>query len=97
MTAPHELVATLRVLKLSGMLDTLEARLAQARAGELGHLEFLQVLYEDEINRRAATALTRCRPSSVLTRATGRQRVLPCQMATCQLLHRGLPALFLPP
>jgi len=59
MTAPHELVATLRVLKLSGMLDTLEARLAQARAGELGHLEFLQVLCEDEINRRAATALTR--------------------------------------
>jgi DNA replication protein DnaC len=59
MTAPHELVATLRALKLSGMLDTLEARLAQARAGELGHLEFLQVLCEDEINRRAATALTR--------------------------------------
>ena len=59
MTATHELVATLRVLKLSGMLDTLEARLAQARAGELGHLEFLQVLCEDEINRRAATALTR--------------------------------------
>src|SRR5438105_1135965 len=59
MTAPHELVATLRVLKLSGMLDTLEARLAQARAGELGHLEFLQVLCEDELTRRDATALTR--------------------------------------
>jgi DNA replication protein DnaC len=59
MTATHELLATLRSLKLSGMLDTLEARLAQARAGELGHLEFLQVLCEDEINRRAATALAR--------------------------------------
>jgi DNA replication protein DnaC len=59
MTATHELVATLRSLKLSGMLDTLDARLAQARAGELGHLEFLQVLCEDEINRRAATALAR--------------------------------------
>lgn len=33
----------LRTLKLSGMLHTLDARLAQARAGELGHLEFLQV------------------------------------------------------
>jgi hypothetical protein len=32
----------LRALKLSGMLDTLDARLAQARGGELGHLEFLQ-------------------------------------------------------
>ncbi|MGC7100632.1 hypothetical protein ACPZ19_38650 [Amycolatopsis lurida] len=33
---------TLRTLKLSGMLDTLDARLAQARGGELGHLEFPQ-------------------------------------------------------
>ncbi|MFI6743835.1 hypothetical protein ACIBI9_64155 [Nonomuraea sp. NPDC050451] len=34
----------LRTLKLSGMLETLDARLAQAHGGELGHLEFLQVL-----------------------------------------------------
>jgi hypothetical protein len=31
------------------MLDTLEARLAQADAGELGHVEFLQALCEDEL------------------------------------------------
>jgi DNA replication protein DnaC len=49
----------LRTLKLSGMLDTLDARLAQARAGELGHLEFLQVLCHDEIARRDAVAMTR--------------------------------------
>lgn len=42
----------MRTLKLSGMLHTLDARLAQARAGELGHLEFLQVLCHDEITRR---------------------------------------------
>jgi DNA replication protein DnaC len=57
MTRTHQLEATLRKLKLGGMLDTLDARLAQARAGELGHLEFLQVLCEDEINRRQAKAL----------------------------------------
>ena len=45
---------SLRALKLSGMLDTLDARLAQTRAGELGHLDFLQVLCEDEIARRQA-------------------------------------------
>jgi DNA replication protein DnaC len=50
---------TLRTLKLSGMLETIEARLAQARAGELGHIEFLQVLCEDEITRRQATAIHR--------------------------------------
>lgn len=52
-TALHE---CLRALKLSGMLHTLDARLAQARAGELGHLDFLQVLCHDEISRREATA-----------------------------------------
>jgi len=50
---------SLRALKLSGMLHTLDARLAQARAGELGHLDFLQVLCHDEISRRDATAIGR--------------------------------------
>jgi DNA replication protein DnaC len=49
----------LRNLKLSGMLETLEARLAQARAGDLGHIEFLQVLCHDEISRRETHAVTR--------------------------------------
>jgi DNA replication protein DnaC len=49
----------LRTLKLSGMLATIEARLAQARAGELGHIEFLQVLCEDEISRRETMSMTR--------------------------------------
>ncbi len=59
MTRAHQLEASLTTLRLSGMLDTLEARLGQARAGELGHLEFLQVLCEDEITRRDAGALER--------------------------------------
>ena len=41
------------------MLQTLDARLAQARAGELGHLEFLQVLCHDEISRRETTSIAR--------------------------------------
>ncbi|HEY3260589.1 MAG TPA: IS21-like element helper ATPase IstB [Pseudonocardiaceae bacterium] len=49
----------LRALKLSGMLETLDARLVQARAGELGHLDFLQVLCHDEITRRENMAMTR--------------------------------------
>jgi DNA replication protein DnaC len=50
---------SLRALKLGGMLHTLDARLAQARAGELGHLEFLQVLCDDEITRRETMAIKR--------------------------------------
>ncbi|SUE32722.1 transposase [Mycolicibacterium gilvum] len=49
----------LRTLKLTGMLDTLDARLAQTRDGTLGNLDFLQVLCEDEIARRESAALTR--------------------------------------
>ncbi len=59
MTRTHQLEASLKTLSLSGMLDTLDARLGQARAGELGHLEFLQMLCEDEITRRDAAALER--------------------------------------
>lgn len=59
MTRAHQLETTLRTLKLSGMVDTLDVRLGQAQAGELGHLEFLQRLCEDEIARRDATAITR--------------------------------------
>jgi DNA replication protein DnaC len=53
------LIASLRSLKLSGMLETLDARLTQAQAGQLGHLDFLQVLCQDEIARREAMSMTR--------------------------------------
>ena len=59
MSRAHQLEPTLRALGLSGMLDTLQARLAQAHAGELGHLEFLATLCQDEITRRDAAALER--------------------------------------
>src|SRR5438067_4478786 len=55
-TALHE---HLRALKLSGMLQTLDARLAQAHAGDLGHLDFLQVLCHDEITRRDTMSMQR--------------------------------------
>jgi DNA replication protein DnaC len=41
------------------MLETLDARLAQAHGGELGHLDFLQVLCQDEITRRETVAFQR--------------------------------------
>jgi DNA replication protein DnaC len=58
-TRTHQLETSLKALNLSGMLDTLAARLGQAQAGDLGHLEFLEVLCEDEITRRDAAALER--------------------------------------
>ena len=56
--------AALKTLKLTGMLDTLDTRLAQTRGNrKLGHLEFLQVLCEDEIARRETAALARRVPA----------------------------------
>jgi DNA replication protein DnaC len=56
---PHQLEQSLARLKLHGMAETLETRLGQAAAGELGHVELLQVLCEDEAARRDATGLQR--------------------------------------
>ncbi|WP_329013546.1 IS21-like element helper ATPase IstB [Streptomyces sp. NBC_00690] len=61
---------SLKSLRLSGMLETLDARLAQAHGGELGHLDFLQVLCQDEITRRETVAFQRR-----LTRAKFEQQV----------------------
>ncbi len=56
---PAGLTPALKALGLSGILDTLQARLAEARAGTLGHAELLQVLCEDEIARREAGKVAR--------------------------------------
>lgn len=53
------LAPVLRSLHLTGMLDTLEARLAEARSGTLGHAEFLEVLCQDELARRESAGVTR--------------------------------------
>ena len=59
MKTTHQLEDALRALKLLGMLDTLAVRLAQATAGELGHVELLQMLCADEAARRDASGLAR--------------------------------------
>ncbi|MEV6212387.1 hypothetical protein [Kitasatospora sp. NPDC051914] len=53
---------SLKALRLSGMLETLDARLIQAHGSELGHLDFLQVLCQDEITRRETVAFQRAPP-----------------------------------
>ena len=39
---------SLKALRLSGMLEILDARLAQAHGGELGHLDFFHILCQDD-------------------------------------------------
>ncbi len=51
------LTGQLKALKLGRMLDTFDVRLAQAREGQLGYIEFLQLLLQDEIERRKTQGL----------------------------------------
>ncbi|HEY4306643.1 MAG TPA: IS21-like element helper ATPase IstB [Gemmatimonadaceae bacterium] len=48
-----QLTARLRSLRLSGMVEALPARVAQAEAAPLAHLDFLDLRVEDELTRRA--------------------------------------------
>lgn len=61
----HQLESKMRMLKLNGMLDTLDVRLSQAQKEEIGFREFLELLLEDEIqrrvNKRLATRIIRAR------------------------------------
>jgi DNA replication protein DnaC len=54
-----ELVRTLRQLGLSGIADTLEARLVQGQADQLALADFLSLLVQDELTRRADRLLAR--------------------------------------
>ena len=53
----HHLQPKLKLLRLGGMLDTLEVRMHQAEQGRLGYLQFLELMIEDEITRREQKSL----------------------------------------
>jgi DNA replication protein DnaC len=46
------LMTSLRKLRLSGLLQSLEIRLQEARGNNLGHAEFLELIVQDELNIR---------------------------------------------
>ncbi|HET7155350.1 MAG TPA: IS21-like element helper ATPase IstB [Hyphomicrobiaceae bacterium] len=67
----HQVGAQLKLLRLSGVLETLEGRQRQAIEGKWSYVDFLARLLEDEIERRAQKQLSlRVRRSSVNTTKT---------------------------
>lgn len=98
-----QLTHQLRGLRMSGVLETLEARQRQAIDGQWSYLEFLSRLLEDETERRAQKQLVqRVRRSTLNTSKTlegfdfqfnpalNRQQIL--QLASCEYIrqHRNL-------
>jgi len=55
----HPLLPKLRQLKLGGMAYTLDTRAAQATAGQLSPTEFLALLLDDELERRAGQRIAK--------------------------------------
>jgi len=55
----HPLLPKLRKLRLSGMLETLDLRAAQAIERQLAPVEFLALLLDDELERRNQSRLAR--------------------------------------
>jgi DNA replication protein DnaC len=99
----HQLATPLKQLRLSGILDTLEARHRQALAEEWSYVDFLARLLEDEVERRAQKQLAlRLRRAAVNTTKTlegfdfhfnpgiNRQQVL--HLASCDYIrqHRNV-------
>ena len=57
MNVSPQLTSRLKTLRLSGILDSLDVRLEQARSGSLGYQEFLELIVQDEIERREVNSL----------------------------------------
>ncbi len=57
MELTHQLTPMLRTLRLSGLLETLEVRNRQAVEGQTSFVDFLSLLLQDEVERRAQHAL----------------------------------------
>ena len=99
MTDKHQIENKLRVLKLSGILETLEIRLDQAQKDGVNFTQFLELLLEDEVqhreNKRLATRIIRAdfeEEKSLEGFDFNFNPKLPTQyirnLATCQFIER---------
>lgn len=95
----HPLLPKLRQLRLSGMLQTLDIRAAQATERQLSPVEFLALLLDDELERRSQQRLAHrlahsgCNSLKTLvqfdfTAAPGVNRTLIQDLATCTFIAR---------
>jgi DNA replication protein DnaC len=95
----HPLLPKLRQLRLSGMLETLDIRAAQAVERQLAPIEFLALLLDDELERRNQSRLARrlaqsgCDSQKDLVHfdfaaAPGVNRTLIQDLATCTFITR---------
>ncbi len=99
---------TLRALRLSGLAQTLEVRLQEAAGNGLNHLEFLELVLQDELAVRADRRRTRriqaasFRDAKTLedfdfTFNSSIKKKQIFELATCKFIDQARDALFLGP
>ena len=97
---------TLRMLRLSGLAQTLEVRLQEAAGNGLNHLEFLELVLQDELSVRADRRRERriqaasFRDAKTLeefdfTFNSSIKRKQSFELATCKFIDQARDALFL--
>jgi len=59
MTHQHHLIENLKTLRLGGLVETLELRLGEAQKQQLGYVDFLTLLIQDELERRVQSKFNR--------------------------------------
>jgi DNA replication protein DnaC len=98
----------LKKLRLSGLLNSLEVRLHEAEANRLPYAEFLELLFQDEINIRHQRLLARRRKSADFREPrslenfdfsfnTSINRAQIYELATCQFVRQHRDVLFIGP
>jgi DNA replication protein DnaC len=108
MISTHPMLPKLKLLKLSGMLNTLELRAEQASQEQLSPLEFFALLLDDELERREQNRLayrlgtSGCNPSKTLSQfdfsvAVGVNRSFITDLAVCSFIQRHENVLFCGP
>lgn len=108
MISTHPLLPKLKLLNLSGMLNTLEIRADQALHEKLSPLEFFALLLDDELERREQKHMdyrmgtSGCNPSKTLSSfdfnaAIGVNRSFITDLASCSFVQRHENILFCGP
>ncbi|HOY69206.1 MAG TPA: IS21-like element helper ATPase IstB [Candidatus Ozemobacteraceae bacterium] len=103
-----QLAPTLRQLRLSGVLDSLETRTKQAVADQISHIDFLAMLLQDEVARREqkklATRIRRgnFRPDKTLETYDFAfnplmNRAMIQDLATCRFIEERAPVVIVGP
>jgi DNA replication protein DnaC len=103
-----QLTTTLKQLRLSGMGTTLELRLQEAGANRLSHLEFLELILQDEINLRHQKRIELRTRSAEFTKlktledfdwrfnsTVSRKDIY--ELAACHFIRKGTDVLFVGP